>query len=288
MWSLRVRASFFVRTAVVLGATLVGIPTPLPTDSGAFGVTSAEARIYTRKRVNGRWITGRFASGSGASESSGRRERSSRRTRVSARASAAAEREATREAAKEAAREAAREVAKEAARQAAREAAAKEASRAAARTEVAPREAPIQPRMQAMREAPPAPVDDRMLKLQEALQSRAKALVTTPIPAGPSPAPVEAKAAIDPPAMPVATGSLNAVSNPRAEPKSVTFDFQSGVKTTLFANGALIQEKFDVPSLRGLAAPVPGAGPVRPAIDASPSITAVPVASSGSASPLRP
>jgi hypothetical protein len=58
------------RKASVLAALAAGVPlllpVLLPASASLFAATGAEAatsrHVYTRKRVNGRWITGRFAS----------------------------------------------------------------------------------------------------------------------------------------------------------------------------------------------------------------------------------
>jgi len=41
-----------------------------------------------------------------------------------------------------------------------------------------------------------------------------------------------------------------------AEPKAVSFDFQSGVKTTVFADG-IVEEPFNVAAMKGLVAARP-------------------------------
>jgi hypothetical protein len=72
--------------------------------------------------------------------------------------------------------------------------------------------------------------EERLRTLREALQARANSLstgsVTLPQPARVSP-----------------------------EPQSVSLDFQSGVKTTVFSDGTSIQEQFDVAALKGIASP---------------------------------
>ena len=50
--------SLKTRLCAALGAAVVGLTTPLPS---AGGISSAEAgEFYSRKRVNGKWITGHF------------------------------------------------------------------------------------------------------------------------------------------------------------------------------------------------------------------------------------
>jgi hypothetical protein len=82
--------------------------------------------------------------------------------------------------------------------------------------------------------------EQRLSKLREALQARANSL---------------------------ATGSNTAAlptMRPTPEPRSVTFDFKSGVKTTVFADGTIVEDAFDVAAVRGMASTPPaatGSGP---------------------------
>ena len=75
----------FLAATVFFGATMGA---PLSSTDLEWGVAAAEAKaFYTRKRVNGRWITGRFARG-------GREEATERKTRVPEKAKAADKRQA--------------------------------------------------------------------------------------------------------------------------------------------------------------------------------------------------
>ena len=75
----------FLAATVFFGATMGA---PLSSTDPEWGVAAAEAKaFYTRKRVNGRWITGRFARG-------GREEATERKTRVPEKAKAADKRQA--------------------------------------------------------------------------------------------------------------------------------------------------------------------------------------------------
>jgi hypothetical protein len=80
--------------------------------------------------------------------------------------------------------------------------------------------------------APPAPAAqaDPMAKLREALQARANTLTAT-------------------------TGSI--APAPRPEAQSVSLDFDTGMKTTVFKDGTMVREPFDVSAWRGLASPPP-------------------------------
>jgi hypothetical protein len=86
-----------------------------------------------------------------------------------------------------------------------------------------------------------APREERLVKLQRALEARAKAIAT-------------ASAA-------EVTSSLRAIEMPtsraRPEPRSVSFDFEAGLKTTTFSSGAVVRESFDIGTLKGLASPPP-------------------------------
>ncbi len=73
---------------------------------------------------------------------------------------------------------------------------------------------------------------ERLDKLRQALQARVNALTT---------------GSVAPPEAP----------RPGPEPHSVSLDFQSGIKTTLFSDGTMVREPFDVPALKSLAAPLP-------------------------------
>jgi hypothetical protein len=59
--------------------------------------------------------------------------------------------------------------------------------------------------------------------------------------------------------LPEATGSLRTgeMHTGPTEPRSVWFDVRSGMKTTVFSNGAQITEAFDIGSIRPLASPPP-------------------------------
>jgi hypothetical protein len=119
--------------------------------------------------------------------------------------------------------------------------------------------------------------DGRMRQLQEALQARTQCLVVAapaanPAPHGPPPQLQEALQArsrnilvtslVDPaPAVidlsgPSETASLGPVraTLPRAELRSVTFDFVTGVKTTVFGDGTTATEAFDARAMKDLAA----------------------------------
>ena len=71
----------------------------------------------------------------------------------------------------------------------------------------------------------PAPEAEHLGKLRQALQARATALTTDSV-----------------------------VARAAPEPQSVSLDFRSGIKTTLFSDGTIVTEPFDTAALKGLAA----------------------------------
>jgi hypothetical protein len=200
-----------MRAAAFAATVLSGFFGSSALDSGGLGLTSAEAKeYYTKKRVNGRWIAGRFP----------------KKSAVKARRMAKAAPKAAP----------------------AMPAPAPEAPMPPARPgDVGPTASPIAATsVKATPAAPPAD-DDHMRKLQEALQARAPSLLVTSV-AEPAPS-------AEDPGHPQETASLGRAPVPgvRSEPSSVTFDFQSGVKTTIFGDGAVATEPFDVRSMRELA-----------------------------------
>lgn len=178
-------------------AAIGGVPSEV-------GVGRAEAtEFYTRKRVNGKWITGRFPKQGGAASVRARR---------------------TGEPA---------------------------AGSVAPGVAVARAAAPA-PRTEEMKaQLPPAPAvpladDERLRALQQVLQARAADLVGA---ASQPLAPAEGT-----------TGSIAPAQDPAAlEPRSISFDFQSGMKTTLFSNGTSITEPFDIAVMRPFASRTPAA-----------------------------
>jgi hypothetical protein len=205
---------FYWRAAICAGVIFGGTAVSPPIDLGFISVSPAEAKAYyTRKRVNGRWITGRFA------------KKGTAATRI-AYGSRSAERSpdaSTRVAALSAFSTPVMSAA---------------APAPVERPVTAPRHSPASSLAQAGPLAAAAPgsafEDDRLSKLREALQARASALTT---------------------------GSVAAQQGlrPGPEPQSVSLDFKSGTKTTVFSDGTSVTEPFDVAALKGLAAPPPPA-----------------------------
>jgi len=226
---MRVRAGLDRRAivwVVALAAGLFAIPTGAPS---SIGVGTAEARdYYTRKRVNGRWITGRFPRQSNApNPSQAGLEQPPTRPQASGQVSAAPSLSLPPEP----------------------EGALRSRPVLAAAT--APEDS-----LAGLFEASPsgstplaaAPQDARLLNLQAALYVRARTLTSEPEHAlGSLPSPRSLGSPRPVPASP--------------EPKAVSLDFQSGIKTTVFTDGTLVEEPFDPAALKGLAGPHPARAP---------------------------
>jgi hypothetical protein len=199
------RRTTYLRAAIC-GAVFLGGGAVSSTDVGFVGVGPAEAKpYYTRKRVDGKWVTGRFPKKSAAKKQVASVSRSA--TRRAKAASVLKEAPATIRVAALPAK--------------------------AAPVMETPRAAALQAAIRPST-AVPLSEDDRLAKLGEALRARASTLTT---------------------------GSIAAPQALRPEPQSVSLDFRSGTKTTIFSDGTLITEPFDVGALKGLAAAFPAAQP---------------------------
>jgi len=258
-----------VRSAAIAAGVLTGIFGPVTIDSGRPGLGTAQAReYYTKKRVNGRWINGRFA------------KRSAAKAKVPARETAAP---AARDGAAPQAAPAQAVDARPSSAAAVAPAVAATPPLAATPGLAAPRPALWLARTEASGPSPaPAPSsaaalaeEDRMRRLQEALQARMHTLLVTSLAAShepfqdPSSHSAKLQEALQArshailitsladaaPAMdlsgPSETASLGPLrASPGAELRSVTFDFVSGVKTTVFGDGTTATEPFDPKLLR--------------------------------------
>lgn len=184
-------ANSFVRMGLALAVGISGYAGFLPLGHPP-GIARAEAKaFYTRKRVNGVWVQGRFAKDS----------RPARQARAPGRQQFAAAALAVN------------------VMPPARDAGAMEAG----------------PDLAVAREESEA---DRLSRLQRALVLRAQAI---------------AVAATE------TTGSTQPVARP--EPRSVSFDFESGMKTTVYAGNVLVREAFDPAVSKALASPPPSGAP---------------------------
>jgi hypothetical protein len=223
-----VRVTATQRTIILL-AVLTAAPFGIvDTQPLGVGIAPAAAKeVYTRKRVRGRWITGHFT----------RKHSAQHRRGAEAEARSGADR----------------------------------------RIEAEPVPAPPAPKPhpapeQAMKPETVLPVgmaqvdraaapsgaaaltsDERLLRLQEALHARARSLAAKGQSVSTAPS---VQASLSKPQL----------SPPSPEPKSVFFDFQSGVKTTVLMDETSVEEPFDPASMKGLASarPVQTPGQNRP------------------------
>jgi hypothetical protein len=223
---------------VALAAGLFAIPTGAPS---SIGVGTAEARdYYTRKRVNGRWITGRFPRQSSApNPSQAGLEQPPTRPQASGHVSAAPIMRTSTSSS--ATRSLSLPLEPEGELR----------SRPVLAAATAPEDS-----LAGLFEASPsgstplaaAPQDARLLNLQAALYVRARTLTSEPEHAlGSLPSPRSLGSPRPVPASP--------------EPKAVSLDFQSGIKTTVFTDGTLVEEPFDPAALKELAGAHPARAP---------------------------
>jgi|tagenome__1003787_1003787.scaffolds.fasta_scaffold20864074_3 hypothetical protein len=211
-----VRLTTTLRASVVLAALATGSFGGVDTATLALGITPAGANeFYTRKRVRGRWVTGHFT----------RRHSGTRRRNVEPEARPTADRGLqddpvpTTLAPKT-----------------------NLTSKQAIKPEPAPpaRAAQVSDPRAASGVAAPLTRDERLLKLQDALHAHARNLASNSEPASGAPSSAAGLSSTRPgPAEP--------------EPQAVLFDFQSGVKTTVFTDRSKVEEPFDTASMKGLA-----------------------------------
>src|SRR3954464_28336 len=201
------RVTTTVRTTVFVAALSTGLFSVSDAAILAVGVTPANAKeFYTRKRVNGRWITGHFGRRHSAAQ---RKTEANARPGVDRKLLAAPRPDGS-------------------------------SSRSARTTEPVIKPEPMTSVGAAPVGSPttetgvvgPLTTDERLLKLQAALQAHARSLA----------AKFESASA---------SQSINGAAS--QEPRSVSFDFQSGVKTTVFSDGARGEEPFETGSIKGLA-----------------------------------
>ena len=258
------------RAAATLGLALVCWTAPLPPSVGSLvgaGPALAEAGFYTRKRVNGRWVTGRFPK----AETGGKVRRAKVRRPVEDDDDDVADIPLPP----------------------AREGDRPTVTASLPGSPGSPEPAPPVPIALALPEAAATPrleeaPDERMVRLRRALQARADELAAQPMrgsvatdlaalasPAAPDLASAASTGKMDA-ALPPGLGFNPAPSTPTPpaaappapivspkpaglgplEPKSVSYDFETGIKTTVFEN-SVVREPFDVAALRTIAGRVP-------------------------------
>jgi hypothetical protein len=221
-----VRLTTTLRASAVLAALATGSFGGVDPATLVLGVTPAGANeFYTRKRIRGRWITGHFT----------------RRHRAAMRRSADPDARSTRG-----------------------DPSPDDpdpppvAPKANAAAEPRTKTEPVFPGRMTQPDTPPARSgaavslarDERLARLEEALHAHARTLASNTEPPSPS------SALPDP-------GGLSSVRPVPAapEPKAVSFDFQSGVKTTVFTDGTRVEEPFEPAAMKGLAAARPSLAP---------------------------
>ncbi len=200
--------------AAVVAVFASGLCLDVTRGIGPIGIGPAEAKdYYTKKRVNGRWISGRFP------------KRSASRASVADKADAEAPAASRAGLATATSRAAAAPGTTPASPQPLEGAAAAMRPTSRQPTTPIPQVQPAQPAASAP--LVPHPEGERLDKLRQALQARANALTTASVAPDTRQAP---------------------------EPQSVSLDFRSGIKTTLFSDGTMVQEPFDVAAMKALAA----------------------------------
>ncbi|HEX2727137.1 MAG TPA: hypothetical protein VHN20_15060 [Beijerinckiaceae bacterium] len=261
------RSDVYWRRAVFVALVAGGCFASFTPEFGIIGVGVAEAKsFYTRKRVNGVWVKGKFPKRNALNKSHEASSKRSRRSRSAALPVTTGSLSAAPEYVMVPAAAAPSSAAVETGRAPHRawpmqsasahpsaplpQGSAIAQSTSATAGALAPQTVLSNPALPAARapavvpqmapgaHEPPlvSPSDEqRLSKLREALQARASSLAT-----GSS------------------TASLPTL-RPTPEPQSVTFDFKSGVKTTIFADGTIVEDAFDVASVRGMASTPPAA-----------------------------
>lgn len=256
------RGKTCVRGVVVLGVAFGGYIAPASMTSDVLGVSVARAeKFYTRKRVNGQWITGLFPSEGAAAPA-----RTRRRPRVVAHVRATPPRPAA-QVAPATPPEAPDRTATASVEGFADPTSTESVVANAAGPDLA---APPFVTAAAAPDTNPAPTalevlpssDERLARLRKALLARAQEIAATApatVPAAFASANVTAPAQPGPDTRVVASPPETRPAEPakiaaRLEPRSVSYDFETGVKTTVFAN-SVVREPFDVPAVKRLALP---------------------------------
>jgi hypothetical protein len=189
---------------------------------GILGVHSVEAKdYYTRKRVNGRWITGHFPKRSMTAKATPKRLAA----RFASTASPSPDYPRR-----------------------SRLAAAPRARPVFAPEPASPEPAASAPPASTPEPLAPPPNDERMMRLRAALQAHAKTLATgslRPVAGQRQPEPAAPNAST----APDASAGPNASSRP--QPAAIAFDLQTGLKRTTFTDGSVLEEEFDVEAVKG-------------------------------------
>ena len=263
------RSDVYWRRAVFVGVVAYGYFASVAPEFGVIGVGVAEAKsYYTRKRINGAWVKGKFPKRGALNKSHAATSKGGRHSKTAALPATTGSLSAASEfvmAATAAASPAATQAGPSQQRAwptqtsaTAHPSAPVQQGSAVVQTSATPgalapqtvltgpalpvaRTPALVPMATGAHEPPlVSPSDEqRLSKLREALQARANSLAS-------------------------GGGGSGITVRPAPEPQSVTFDFKSGVKTTIFADGTIVEDAFDVAALRGMASTPPtvsGPGP---------------------------
>lgn len=236
-----------IRTAAVLALALGGYIVPAGSGHSLLGVTPADAaHVYTRKRVNGRWITGSFTGSARSRRVVARRFRHGR--------VAYARLETPQDEPVGSGLVGTLAAPPAVTRADPAPAQLKGGADAPTNVETTSSLAPAEPQFDG----------ERIDRLRSALQAKAQKLATLPLPASDPLAPTgnHTPSETDPAgssvhgaaATSVPSGSANRPDPASLEPRSVSFDFQTGIKTTVFEN-SVVKEPFDPATIRRLAVP---------------------------------
>lgn len=248
------RRSLCVRAAATVGLAIAGYMAAPQVTFGVIGIVSAEAaQFYTRKRVNGVWITGQFPKGAARAASPGRRSlRYGRRSLpavTAVPASAALARLSLPDLRPEAG----------------------PSTTGSTRSAVPPHPAALPDIEAALVTAAVGPVapfgaypaQERGTELRRALEKRANEMaagiegdVPSPPAAGPADLSGAAPPGVAPPEVSIGAAPVAAPEGGTGSalvPRSVLFDFETGIKTTVF-EASVVKEPFDVAAIRGLTA----------------------------------
>lgn len=260
------RMDLCARALATAGLALAGYMAAPSMSFGLLGIDSAEAaQFYTRKRVNGVWVTGQFPKAGGVAGSTGRRNslRYGRRQLPSVK-TVPDSASLTKLTLPDFRREPGPSTTGSTRAVAATSPAALPDIEAALVTAAIGPVAPVG--------APPA-AEERGMTLRRALERRAGEIaaqgagepigIAVPVP---GPGPADVAAAGEPSPAPASfpesasaragTAAAVAQDGPRPGglvPRSVSFDFETGIKTTVFES-SVVKEPFDVVAMRSLTA----------------------------------
>lgn len=247
---------------IVLGLATGGCVLSIAPGSTLMGVGSAEAAaFYTRKRVNGRWITGQFPKAGtrvARASSSTRFARKSRRV-VEEFAVAAAPQPPVREHGPSPSVALPQRTEAVKTPESAKQAVSFQPAAEFSEERTAKLRRALQARADELAAAQTASIAARVASTEPAVlppsyTETAQAVATAPGPVSETSAPVRQ----GPTEMAGAASAAPAKATTRdpLEPRSVSYDFETGIKTTVFAS-SVVREPFDVSALKGMTGRLP-------------------------------